>query len=174
MKEALPPGTKIMLQAKKDMQRYASEFVSFITSEGLSNSPIQLHLYGFSRTDTSPPVAAENVSREHRRVIEGSDILMAMENTGFEHYARALRPYLVTLLDDEKRNESPVSEAKDEDTDAAAVQDGETTESLPRDPSLGPDIPTAGDLQDTSVATSYSSFPWVYPWVLPPENNNAE
>ena len=131
----------------------------------------------------SPPVAAENVAREHRRTIEGNDILVAMENTGFEHYAAALRPYYVALLEEKKRNESSDSETKDEDTDAAAAQYGETTESLPGDHSLGPDIPTAGDLPDTAGTTSYSSFPWVnpasldpwvYPWVLPPENADAE
>lgn len=227
MRMALPHGTKIMVQAKRDMQRYASEFVSFITSEGLSDSPIQCHLYGFNRTDTSPPVAAENVYREHRRTIEGNDILVAMENTGFEHYAAALRPYYVALLEEKKRNESSDSETKDDDTDAAAAQNGEPTESLRGDHSLGPDIPTAGDLQDPLGTTSYSSFgpdiptagdlqdpsgttsyssfvpdiptagdlqdtsgtpsyssfpwvnpasldPWVYPWVLPPENADAE
>ena len=166
MRKALPPGSKIMVEAKKDMQRYVSEFISFITSEGMSNPSIQCHLYTFIQTDTSPPVAAEKVFREHRNVIQGSDILVAMDDTGFERYASALRPYLVALLENESRNASPVFEAKDEeDTDAAAVQDGGSTGSFPWDHALGPVLSTAGDLQGTSVPSSSSTFPWVYPWV---------
>lgn len=94
MKRALPAEALIQKPAKEDMERYAVEFIQFLTSEGMSDPSIRatpmpsVVLTHFFRS------AAEVASNSNRAAITGNDILKAMENTGFEHYAEALRPFL--------------------------------------------------------------------------------
>lgn len=39
-------------------------------------------------------LVAENIDSAHRKTIVGTDMLQAMKELGFEHYAKALNPYL--------------------------------------------------------------------------------
>ena len=90
MKTALPDNAKIAKEAKECMQECVSEFISFITSEGvylcfverLSQVRITIHL------------ASEKCQQEKRKTVNGEDILFAMTSLGFENYAEALKIYL--------------------------------------------------------------------------------
>lgn len=132
MKNALPPDAMITVSAKRDMERFAVEFIQFLTSEGLSDSSIHLcHVHKFSRTNASLALlAAENAASTGRQTLEGCDVLEAMRKTGFENYAAALRPYLLTYRAEkynrstQKRNGNPDLEANGNDVGAAAGQDG--------------------------------------------------
>ncbi len=91
MKTALPENAKIAKEAKECMQECVSEFISFITSEGMSTSPSRLF-------DNCLPkcrcAASEKCQQEKRKTVNGEDILFAMTSLGFENYAEALKIYL--------------------------------------------------------------------------------
>lgn len=71
MRHALPSYGKLSKEASVCMQQCVSEFISFITSQ-----------------------AAEKCSLESRKTLNGEDILLSMDNLGFENYAEALKIYL--------------------------------------------------------------------------------
>ena len=71
MKRCLPSATKVSKDAKETVQECTSEFISFITSE-----------------------AAERVSNDNRKTLNGEDILAALTSLGFEPYAEVLQIYL--------------------------------------------------------------------------------
>ncbi|KAM0798394.1 histone-fold-containing protein [Usnea florida] len=71
MQHAVPPNAKVTKQAVEDMEQYVLEFIRFLTSE-----------------------AAANKSKTARNILDGDDLLRAMESTGFEHYVLILGPYL--------------------------------------------------------------------------------
>ncbi|KAG8529800.1 uncharacterized protein KY384_005281 [Bacidia gigantensis] len=71
MSQVLPHEAKISKEAKEAMQECATEFISFVTSE-----------------------AAEIGDSQKRKTIAGNDVLEAIDVLGFEHYAKALKPYL--------------------------------------------------------------------------------
>ncbi|KAM0789364.1 hypothetical protein ACM66B_000195 [Microbotryomycetes sp. NB124-2] len=79
MKQCLPDSTKVSKDAKEIVQECTSEFISFITSE-----------------------AAEHVSTENRKTINGEDILLAMQTLGFENYAQVLTIYLAKYREHQK------------------------------------------------------------------------
>jgi nuclear transcription Y subunit beta len=91
MKTALPENAKIAKEAKECMQECVSEFISFITSEGL---------FGYKFPDIPfvvadcPITASEKCHQEKRKTVNGEDILFAMTSLGFENYAEALKIYL--------------------------------------------------------------------------------
>ena len=91
MKTALPDNAKIAKEAKECMQECVSEFISFITSEGLSHYALKEK--GFAVTDC-PITASEKCHQEKRKTVNGEDILFAMTSLGFENYAEALKIYL--------------------------------------------------------------------------------
>lgn len=91
MKTALPDNAKIAKEAKECMQECVSEFISFITSEGMSLYPDftpSRHQILTSRT------ASEKCQQEKRKTVNGEDILFAMTSLGFENYSEALKIYL--------------------------------------------------------------------------------
>lgn len=90
MKTALPENAKIAKEAKECMQECVSEFISFITSEGL----LTPFLYDNRLPDSLCPSASEKCQQEKRKTVNGEDILFAMTSTGFENYAEALKIYL--------------------------------------------------------------------------------
>lgn len=90
MKTALPENAKIAKEAKECMQECVSEFISFITSEGLHTQS----LYDNQLSDFIRPSASEKCQQEKRKTVNGEDILFAMTSTGFENYAEALKIYL--------------------------------------------------------------------------------
>ena len=91
MKTALPENAKIAKEAKECMQECVSEFISFITSEGMSRSEIRdVFLY----CSNCPITASEKCHQEKRKTVNGEDILFAMTSLGFENYAEALKIYL--------------------------------------------------------------------------------
>ncbi|KAK4048207.1 transcriptional activator hap3 [Microbotryomycetes sp. JL201] len=79
MKQCLPDSTKVSKDAKEIVQECTSEFISFITSE-----------------------AAERVSAENRKTINGEDILIALQTLGFENYAQVLTIYLAKYREHQK------------------------------------------------------------------------
>jgi nuclear transcription Y subunit beta len=88
MKIALPDNAKIAKEAKECMQECVSEFISFITSEGmLYYSTVKYYLLIYS-------IAAEKCQHEKRKTVNGEDILFAMTSLGFENYGEALKIYL--------------------------------------------------------------------------------
>lgn len=97
MKTALPENAKIAKEAKECMQECVSEFISFITSEGM-------HAMVVSATTPSKQarlsqkltllLASEKCQQEKRKTVNGEDILFAMTSLGFENYAEALKIYL--------------------------------------------------------------------------------
>lgn len=92
MKTALPDNAKIAKEAKECMQECVSEFISFITSEGMS------HYKGASPAvcilANNLIIASEKCHQEKRKTVNGEDILFAMTSLGFENYAEALKIYL--------------------------------------------------------------------------------
>lgn len=90
MKTALPENAKIAKEAKECMQECVSEFISFITSEGLSPRTRHLCHVQLLTTDT----ASEKCQQEKRKTVNGEDILFAMTSLGFENYGEALKIYL--------------------------------------------------------------------------------
>jgi len=92
MKTALPENAKIAKEAKECMQECVSEFISFITSEGmLANlAPLVAH----NRLPNWCALASEKCQQEKRKTVNGEDILFAMTSLGFENYAEALKIYL--------------------------------------------------------------------------------
>ena len=91
MKTALPENAKIAKEAKECMQECVSEFISFITSEGILKASSRLEL-SLSILTINP--ASEKCQQEKRKTVNGEDILFAMTSTGFENYAEALKIYL--------------------------------------------------------------------------------
>lgn len=89
MKTALPENAKIAKEAKECMQECVSEFISFITSEGMLSSPSPAD----SLTDYCY-TASEKCQQEKRKTVNGEDILFAMTSLGFENYSEALKIYL--------------------------------------------------------------------------------
>ena len=100
MKTALPENAKIAKEAKECMQECVSEFISFITSEGM-----QILLFprrggdgggggGITLTFWPSQKASEKCQQEKRKTVNGEDILFAMTSLGFENYAEALKIYL--------------------------------------------------------------------------------
>lgn len=90
MKTALPENAKIAKEAKECMQECVSEFISFITSEGmfLFSTVLIDSLIDFCYT------ASEKCQQEKRKTVNGEDILFAMTSLGFENYSEALKIYL--------------------------------------------------------------------------------
>lgn len=89
MKTALPENAKIAKEAKECMQECVSEFISFITSEGMS-----INLVSMPSAISDPLLASEKCQQEKRKTVNGEDILFAMTSLGFENYAEALKIYL--------------------------------------------------------------------------------
>jgi nuclear transcription Y subunit beta len=85
MKGALPENAKIAKEAKECMQECVSEFISFITSEGVSTN---------RHVQNANSAASEKCQQEKRKTVNGEDILYAMTSLGFENYAEALKIYL--------------------------------------------------------------------------------
>ncbi|CCH59632.1 hypothetical protein TBLA_0B08160 [Henningerozyma blattae CBS 6284] len=71
MKQTLPPATKVSKDAKLLVQECLSEFISFVTSE-----------------------AADRCDAARRKTLSGEDVLVALHELGFEHYAALLRMVL--------------------------------------------------------------------------------
>ena len=92
MKTALPDNAKIAKEAKECMQECVSEFISFITSEGMQ--PLVLLVRVVSSTKLILLSASEKCQQEKRKTVNGEDILFAMTSLGFENYAEALKIYL--------------------------------------------------------------------------------
>ena len=90
MKTALPENAKIAKEAKECMQECVSEFISFITSEGMYQSDLEQTV----RNADCPIAASEKCHQEKRKTVNGEDILFAMTSLGFENYAEALKIYL--------------------------------------------------------------------------------
>jgi nuclear transcription Y subunit beta len=90
MKTALPENAKIAKEAKECMQECVSEFISFITSEGMYQSDLEQNV---GNADC-PITASEKCHQEKRKTVNGEDILFAMTSLGFENYAEALKIYL--------------------------------------------------------------------------------
>ena len=91
MKTALPDNAKIAKEAKECMQECVSEFISFITSEGMNaGDPSTCTFTDFTACRT----ASEKCQQEKRKTVNGEDILFAMTSLGFENYAEALKIYL--------------------------------------------------------------------------------
>ena len=91
MKTALPDNAKIAKEAKECMQECVSEFISFITSEGMNaRDPSTCTFADFTACRT----ASEKCQQEKRKTVNGEDILFAMTSLGFENYAEALKIYL--------------------------------------------------------------------------------
>ena len=90
MKLALPENAKIAKEAKECMQECVSEFISFITSEGISHREPSCAV----DPHPDPPSASEKCQQEKRKTVNGEDILFAMTSLGFENYAEALKIYL--------------------------------------------------------------------------------
>ena len=91
MKTALPENAKIAKEAKECMQECVSEFISFITSEGmfcLYFNTLHMTFVLIQRT------ASEKCQQEKRKTVNGEDILFAMTSLGFENYGEALKIYL--------------------------------------------------------------------------------
>ena len=137
MRTALPDNFIIRKEAKQDMERYAVEFILFITGEGSSDPSISatlLHpikLTHFSRS------AAENVLRANRKILEGDDVLKAMNTTGFERYAEALTPYLEGFKARERRGvtfDLKLEEENEETVAAGKRRRAPTPESPPSSP----------------------------------------
>lgn len=121
MKNALPDNAKIAKEAKECMQECVSEFISFITSEGMWFPT--LFLFRFHRTMSwtmgrthqylvledsmrsveeevaNKDAASEKCHQEKRKTVNGEDILFAMTSLGFENYAEALKIYLAKYRD---------------------------------------------------------------------------
>lgn len=95
MKGALPDNAKIAKEAKECMQECVSEFISFITSEGMSTAlrKVSHHVHVRPQVDMLH-VASEKCQQEKRKTVNGEDILFAMTSLGFENYAEALKIYL--------------------------------------------------------------------------------
>ena len=91
MKTALPENAKIAKEAKECMQECVSEFISFITSEGMVLPP-SAWVACCSLTDCY--TASEKCQQEKRKTVNGEDILFAMTSLGFENYSEALKIYL--------------------------------------------------------------------------------
>jgi nuclear transcription Y subunit beta len=88
MKMALPENAKIAKEAKECMQECVSEFISFITSEGM------FQLVSCASTTDHCAIASEKCQQEKRKTVNGEDILFAMTSLGFENYSEALKIYL--------------------------------------------------------------------------------
>ena len=102
MKKAIPPDALISDAAKFDMGRCVVEFIQFLTSEGsFIPNPTQTPNPLGEKKLTHP--AAENALKTRRRTIEGGDIIEAMDATGFENYAEALRPYLDAYREEKRK-----------------------------------------------------------------------
>lgn len=89
MKDALPEHAKVMKEAKECMQECVSEFISFVTSEGM---------YSSSAPSIVPQLrgsiaAAEKCQQEKRKTMQGEDLLFALTALGFENYAQVLSIY---------------------------------------------------------------------------------
>ncbi|KAI8416383.1 hypothetical protein FOFC_02692 [Fusarium oxysporum] len=85
MRKALPADAKLAKDAQECMQQCVSEFVSFITSEGMVDSYIYVH---------QDLIAAENAQREKLKTVAGDNILVALKQLGFENYGEVLGVYL--------------------------------------------------------------------------------
>src|ERR1700679_2583240 len=79
MKTALPENAKIAKEAKECMQECVSEFISFITSEGMVLPPSAC-VVCCSLTDCY--TASEKCQQEKRKTVNGEDILFAMTSLG--------------------------------------------------------------------------------------------
>ena len=86
MKAALPKNAKVSKEARELMQECATEFVAFITSE-----------------------VQDEVQQEHRKTIQGEDVLDAMRKLSFENYAEALKIYLARYREDQLETEKQKS-----------------------------------------------------------------
>ena len=71
MKGTLPGNAKISKEAKEIVQECVSEFISFVASE-----------------------ASDRCAGDKRKTINGTDVLFAMEQLGFERYVEPLRVFL--------------------------------------------------------------------------------
>ncbi|KAL9129116.1 MAG: hypothetical protein Q9175_007382 [Cornicularia normoerica] len=103
MKEALPPGANISTEAIQAMEACTLGFIQFVTEE-----------------------AADNVSSTGRQLITGDHILLAMDFTGYENIAGALRPYLRgyrAAMDAERAESQRYTTARD--AEAAMVPEGD-------------------------------------------------
>lgn len=95
MKMALPDNAKIAKEAKECMQECVSEFISFITSEGMCLYVAAcLLLSNGTKLNFELRLASEKCQQEKRKTVNGEDILFAMGSLGFENYAEALKIYL--------------------------------------------------------------------------------
>jgi hypothetical protein len=73
MKSALPDNAKIAKEAKECMQECVSEFISFITSEGMSQSMRNCFLYSLILESLRKVSARETQDRQRRRYIVRND-----------------------------------------------------------------------------------------------------
>ncbi|KAI5291093.1 hypothetical protein KEM54_006359 [Ascosphaera aggregata] len=96
MKTALPDNAKIAKEAKECMQECVSEFISFITSEGMKSAvwPFMIISRAALQLIADPGTASEKCQQEKRKTVNGEDILFAMTSLGFENYSEALKIYL--------------------------------------------------------------------------------
>lgn len=94
MKTALPENAKIAKEAKECMQECVSEFISFITSEGMHPPWTLLRRPALVWPGSHTYLASEKCQQEKRKTVNGEDILFAMTSLGFENYAEALKIYL--------------------------------------------------------------------------------
>lgn len=91
IKDAFPEdiACKLTKEGKETFQLILTEFITFITSE-----------------------AAENAAAEDRKTVSGADIIIALENLGFEHYTDILKEYLLKIKlnidNNQKENQSKV------------------------------------------------------------------
>lgn len=95
MKKILPRTAKVSKEAKETMQKCATEFISFVTSE-----------------------AAEKCHKENRRTLNGDDICWAFGTFGLDNYAETSSKYLLKYREDERikaRSKNIVTREHDED-----------------------------------------------------------
>lgn len=133
MRAALPEHKMIEKSAKEAMEQCAVEFIQFLTSEGSSKPSIRATLIRPAKLTHFSPLAAESASRANRKTLHGDDVLRAMKNTGFDHYAEALRPYLENYRMRQRRG-SIIDlglEEEDEETVAAGKRRRAPTPELP-------------------------------------------
>ena len=97
MKEAMTgehANAKISKEAKETVQEWVSEFISFITSE-----------------------AWDKWSEQHRKTINGDDIIFAIEALGFEAYMPGLKQFLQKYRETHKNLHPDNEDGEDEEQD---------------------------------------------------------
>jgi nuclear transcription Y subunit beta len=90
-----PPHAKIAKESKDTIQECVSEFISFITSEGLARVLCIASLKG----DQVVCAASDKCRAERRKTINGDDLLWAMTTLGFDDYIEPLKIYLARYRD---------------------------------------------------------------------------